>query len=98
AHICSKVITINDVAHGTIVTHPNASDCSPGDHSAAEAFVFHSCNINSTTHWTKGESIMDMCERIPLYSPIANFDHDGVYSFNRGKAGIFLGCLTGGFK
>ncbi|KAK3600124.1 hypothetical protein CHS0354_011848, partial [Potamilus streckersoni] len=41
---------------------------------------------------------MEVCYRIPLYTPIATFATNGVYQPNGGRAGIFLGCLQNGFK
>ncbi|KAK3587440.1 hypothetical protein CHS0354_007931 [Potamilus streckersoni] len=44
-----------------------------------------------------GNFVMSVCERIPLYTPVATF-FDGKYSSQGGLAGIFIGCLQGGFK
>ncbi|KAL3859957.1 hypothetical protein ACJMK2_010135 [Sinanodonta woodiana] len=97
-HICSKLLTITDAAHNLTINHPNASDCSTGDHASTEALVLSNCNVASATMWIKGANVMNVCDRIPLYAPIATFDDSGVYRPNGGMAGIFLGCIQDGFK
>ncbi|KAL3853908.1 hypothetical protein ACJMK2_013204, partial [Sinanodonta woodiana] len=94
---CDKYETISNLAHGTILSHPAASDCSPSDHRASEAFVFQLCHTNNTNSWIKGASVLDNCSQIPLYTPVATFIQDSFIS-NGGQAGIFLGCLPNGFK
>ena len=40
---------------------------------------------------------MDLCNQIPLYTPVATF-YNGRYSSSGGVSGVFLGCLQNGFK
>ncbi|KAL3853871.1 hypothetical protein ACJMK2_013196 [Sinanodonta woodiana] len=84
------------ILHNVTQAHPKASDCIPGDHKSSEALVFVSCNISET--WRKGENVMALCSRIPMFTPIATFKNDGAYTANGGRAGMFLGCLPNGFK
>ncbi|KAL3853901.1 hypothetical protein ACJMK2_013197 [Sinanodonta woodiana] len=97
-HTCNKALTIVEIAHNATLAHTNASDCIPGDHKSSEALVFASCYTSSTETWSKGENVMSVCSRIPLFTPIATFRPDGVYTSNGGTAGIFLGCIPNGFK
>ncbi|KAK3602665.1 hypothetical protein CHS0354_024986 [Potamilus streckersoni] len=96
-HVCDKALTISSILHNLTVTHASAADCTTGDHRSSEALVLKSCNSNSTATWIKGENVMELCNRIPLLTPIATFT-DNVYYQVGGKAGIFLGCLPDGFK
>ncbi|KAL3853902.1 hypothetical protein ACJMK2_013198, partial [Sinanodonta woodiana] len=96
--VYTRALTIVEIAHNVTLAHDNASDCIPGDHKSSEALVFISCNTSSAETWRKGENVMALCGRIPLYTPIATFRPDGVYASNEGTAGIFLGCITNGFK
>ncbi|KAL3854203.1 hypothetical protein ACJMK2_013481 [Sinanodonta woodiana] len=79
--------------------HPMASSCGPtNDHRGPDALVFNLCpNTNGTSQWKVGQNVMNNCQTIPLYAPVATFIN-GAYSSNGGLAGIFLGCLPDGFK
>ncbi|KAK3589783.1 hypothetical protein CHS0354_021117 [Potamilus streckersoni] len=96
-HVCDKASTISSILHNLTVTHASAPDCTTGDHMSSEALVLKSCNANSTTTWIKGENVMEFCNLLPLFTPIATFI-DKLYQPDGGKAGIFLGCLPDGFK
>ncbi|KAL3853909.1 hypothetical protein ACJMK2_013205 [Sinanodonta woodiana] len=96
-YTCDKYATINSLAHETMFSHPAASECSPNDHRASEALVFHLCSTNDTRSWIKGAAVLENCSQIPLYAPVATFIQDS-FNSNGGQAGIFLGCLPNGFK
>ncbi|KAL3854131.1 hypothetical protein ACJMK2_013409, partial [Sinanodonta woodiana] len=99
-YTCQKESTISTVGYGKKQTNPGAGNCHPdiSDHMAPEALVMNMCNVTGhSDSWTRGQNVMSVCQRIPLYTPVATF-FEGKYSSQGGLAGIFVGCLQGGFK
>ncbi|KAL3854130.1 hypothetical protein ACJMK2_013408, partial [Sinanodonta woodiana] len=100
SHTCTKSSTVSNLVYGIKQTNPGAGNCHPEtlDHMAPEALVINMCNVTGHTEsWIRGHNVMPVCDRIPLYTPVAIF-FDGKYSSQGGLAGIFVGCLQGGFK
>lgn len=96
-HICPKLSTVLDIAQHNIASNVNASLCPSGTHQSPEAFVLNHCTVEHPATWIQGLKVMDNCNTIPLYTPVATFFSSG-YVSNGGIAGVFLGCLPNGFK
>ncbi|XP_045179940.2 uncharacterized protein LOC123539423 [Mercenaria mercenaria] len=96
---CQKYRSVSNIAVGEISSHPLAYLCPSGNRTSNEAFVLVNCNVGSPANWIKGLNVMENCDRIPTYTPIATFgaEYLGIHE-HKGLSGIFLGCIPGGFK
>ncbi|KAK3600125.1 hypothetical protein CHS0354_011849, partial [Potamilus streckersoni] len=75
---CDKYETINSLAHGTVFSHPDASDCVKGDHRASEALVVELCHTNGAHNWTKGPALA--AQECFTNSTVLHIEHGGLFA------------------
>uniref|UniRef100_K1PLY5 Uncharacterized protein n=1 Tax=Magallana gigas TaxID=29159 RepID=K1PLY5_MAGGI len=81
AHVCNGLEFVQSVAIGNTVLNPRAGLCTDGTHSQSEALVLNTCHADSPATWKSGYNVMQNCDRIPRYTPIATFLF-GMYSMD----------------
>lgn len=97
-HVCNGLEFVQAVAIGNTVLNPRAGLCTDGTHSQSEALVLNTCHADSPATWKSGYNVMQNCDRIPRYTPIATFLF-GMYSMDGSSlSGVFINCTPNGFK
>ncbi|XP_060579178.1 neurogenic locus notch homolog protein 2-like [Ruditapes philippinarum] len=91
-HTCDKFNSVFGVAEKVIAMNQNASECTSGRHSSPDAYVLANCDVSHTSLWKQGIKVMNECDTLPSYTPIAVFNN-GVFKPESYFCGIFLGCL-----
>lgn len=98
SHMCNGLEFVQAVAIGNTVLNPRAGLCTDGTHSQSEALVLNTCHADSPSTWKSGYNVMQNCDRIPRYTPIATFVF-GMYSMDGSSmSGVFINCTPNGFK
>lgn len=94
---CNQRTVVTDLATNVKTSNLNASACPSNSYFSPEAFVLGHCSVRESSTWKAGENVYRSCASIPVYTPVATFDH-GVYTSAGGLSGVFFGCLQHGFK
>ncbi|XP_053385847.1 uncharacterized protein LOC128550594 [Mercenaria mercenaria] len=96
---CKKYEIVSDIAKGQFESHPEARQCTSGNKTSHEAFILVNCDAGSPQFWKKGASVMSSCDTLPSYTPIAAIKNGSTEAQTEWElSGIFIGCVSGGFK
>lgn len=87
---CSKLDTIINLAHNTIVKH-SGLDCNDGIHGLSESVPIELCGAPSSDQWIRGDKVIDNCPDVKKYSAVASFPGSNVFS-HEGVAGVMVDC------
>ncbi|KAL4235860.1 hypothetical protein ACF0H5_004248 [Mactra antiquata] len=97
ARYCRKYDVIFDVAVERIITNTYAYPCPSGSRASSEAYVLSTCDVSLPEDWEKGPKVMDNCETLHAYTPIASFTESVPgYRDNVGLAAVFIKCVDNG--
>ncbi|XP_048729886.2 integumentary mucin C.1-like [Ostrea edulis] len=94
--LCSKIRTITELARFQQLYPQFNVDCS--NHVSTSTFIIRDLcdSVPSSQHWKPGTRVIDACDNLKLYQPVATFS-SSIYPVD-GLAGIFLGCTSTSVK
>ncbi|KAH3753926.1 uncharacterized protein LOC127848939 [Dreissena polymorpha] len=96
--LCQKIGLILDITANIHVHATGSTPCESKMSGTNENLVLTLCNVTSLDTWSRGLHVISNCDSIPSYSPIATFSPTGRYMPQEAQSGVFLGCISEGFK
>ncbi|KAH3753923.1 hypothetical protein DPMN_188576, partial [Dreissena polymorpha] len=96
--LCQKIGLVLDITANIHLHATGSTPCESKISGTNEDLVLTLCNMTSLDTWSRGQHVISNCDRIPSYSPIASFSPTGRYMPLDAQSGVFLGCISEGFK
>ncbi|KAL4217140.1 hypothetical protein ACF0H5_023594 [Mactra antiquata] len=93
--VCDKTQVLHVLHENHLFVTPRTPPCSNMDYISQEIMMKSVCNApTDVALWKKGSVIRDMCESLPLYSPLTKIHK----SYNTKEYGVVLDCYKNQLK